>query len=187
MRRQDIPAVDELDEYHVELKARRLGMSRTVAREIDRYLELARRNERVTRDEAVALLQLAGRRGDASLLFAEAGRVAADLAAERVGAVARGTWHVLPAFVRRRVGRALAKRLLRNIFDVELAELEAQLEASTEDSVLGEATPQGSACALVGSAMAALLRTFIDFEGAVQHESCQALGGPACRWRTTAP
>jgi len=187
MRRQDIPAVDELDEYHVELKSRRLGMSHTVAREIDRYRQLARRDQRVTRAEAIALLQLAGRRRDAALLFAEAGRVAADLAAQQVSAVARGTWHSLPRIGRLRMGRVLAKRLLKGIFDVEFVELGSDMVVSTRDSVLIEATPQGSACALVGSATATLLRAFMDFEGAVQHEKCQALGESECQWRTSSP
>jgi hypothetical protein len=185
MRLQDVPVDDGLDELHVELTTRRLGMSHTVAREIDRYRGLAERNQRVDRESAIALLQLAGRRTDASLLFADAGRLAAELAVRRVGAVRRGTWTTLPGFVRRRAGLRLARRLARDIFDVDLRRDGSRLEVQASGTVFVEATPDGSACRLVGSATATLLRTLLDFEGAVQHESCQASGGPECRWLTT--
>jgi len=162
-------------------------MSHTVSKQIDRYREMATQNERVDRTEVVALLQLAARRNDADLLFADAGRRAASRACEGVNKVMRRTWSLLPAFGRRRFGVALAGRVLRGIFDVELVRDGREFVAHVAAHSVGAATPDRGACGFYGSAIAATLRAFTDFDGAVLHPNCRANGASVCRWSTGHP
>jgi predicted hydrocarbon binding protein len=43
-----------------------------------------------------------------------------------------------------------------------------------------------SACGFFGAALAELLRTFTDFDGALFHTECRARGATVCRWTSTA-
>ena len=45
----------------------------------------------------------------------------------------------------------------------------------------------GTMCGFLGSAVAAVLRAYTTFEGAVLHEECRAAGADRCVWRTTVP
>ena len=184
LQAQDVPAPDDLDEYHADLTTKRLGMSHTVARQIERYREMAGRNRRVACAEVVALMQLTGRRSDAPLLFADAGRRAASLAAENTGAFPQRVGKALPGFAERRVGFTLARKVLRSVFDVDLTRERDRLVARTGACAPIEATPNGAACGFYGSAVAATLRIFTDFDGAVLHEHCRATGAPECLWST---
>ena len=92
MRHLDAPAPEAPTEYQAELSTKRLGTSGTVAAQIERFEALARRNARVDAGEVAGLLRLAGRRGDASLVFANAGRRAAQHAATRASRVGRLVW-----------------------------------------------------------------------------------------------
>lgn len=187
MRVQDIPPSDGLDEYHVEYTTKRFGMSHTVERQIDRYRDLDAEGERVDREEVAALMRLAGRRADAALLFADAGRRAGVLAVEHTGRVSREAAARLPPAVGRRYARALARKALARIFDVELTVVGGALVARARGPIDQDASPDGAVCAFYGSAIAAILRAFMAFEGAVQHESCRARGAEECRWSTGNP
>ena len=187
MRLQDVPEPDGLDEYHVELATKRLGMSHTVERQIARYRDLAARDERVARDEVVALLRLAGRRADADLLFADAGRRAGTLAADRAGGWLTMLHRRLPHVAGGPIGQRIAGRLLRDVFGLELVHDDAIIAAEAERPITCEAKADGSACGFLGSAVAAVLRAYGGFEGAVIHEQCCARGGERCRWETTVP
>jgi len=187
MRVQDIPPSDGLDEYHVEYTTKRFGMSNTVAKQIDRYRELAAADERVERQEVTALMRLAGRRVDAALLFADAGRRAGVMAVEQTGRVSREAAVRLPTAVGRRYARALARKALARIFDVELTQKEGAFVARARWPMDQDASQDGAVCAFYGSAIAAVLRAFMAFEGAVQHESCRARGAEECRWSTGHP
>src|SRR2546423_13270987 len=74
IQRLDAPTEDGLEEFHRELAIKRLGMSDTVATQIERFRRLAGRGPGVEMEEAAALFRLAGRRSDAGLVFADAGR-----------------------------------------------------------------------------------------------------------------
>lgn len=187
MRVQDVPEPDGLDEYHIELTTKRLGMSNTVERQIARYRDLAARDERVARDEVVALLRLAGRRSDADLLFADAGRRAGTLAADHAGTLLAGLYRGLPRAAREPVGQRIAGRLLRDVFGLELVRDGAMLAAEAAGPITWEAKADGTACGFLGSAIAAVLRAYMAFGGAVVHQQCRARGGERCRWETTVP
>ena len=103
MRNLDTPVEDGLEEIAGEIVAKRLGLSSTVAAQITRYQDAAEHNARVSVDEAVAVFRLAGRRPDAALVFADAGRRAARYAARTGALPARAVVRVLPG----RLGRSL--------------------------------------------------------------------------------
>lgn len=181
MRDQDIPAPDGDEEYHEELAAKRLGMSQTVAQQIERYRTLTIRGEQVPDEEVVALLRLAARRSDGALVFADAGRRVARHAASQAG-LARRVGSVLPGAARSRMGVTLAGRVLRPI-GITLGRADGgAVAASAESPPSIRATPDGAACSLYGSAVAEALRIFTDFDGAVTHGACRTRGDDACRW-----
>lgn len=182
MRLQDVPQPDGLEEYHVELTTKRLGMSHTVERQIARYERLAEREERVPRDDVLALFRLAERRPDADLLFADAGRRAGRRATARIGGMRLALYRALPGRVGRWYGWRLAARTLRSILDVELAHERGGFVAQSPEPVTHQVSTQGTACAFMGSAIAAILRGYTDFEGAVVHERCRAQGADHCHW-----
>lgn len=184
MQHLDSPSADESDEFRREVATKRLGTSHTVAMQIDRFRRMARKNLRVDRGEATALLRLAGRRTDAGMVFADAGRRAARHGTARVSPLARGLRRVLPGFARNRLGMRLARRVVWEVLDVELERAEGQLVGVAGDAPCADATADGSACGLYGSAMAAILRTFTDFNGAVLHDTCRAKSASSCRWHT---
>lgn len=181
VRGLDMPTPDALDEFHGELTAKRLGLNRTVAVQIERLARLGDRG-RVPADELAALLRLVARRNDAGLVFSEAGRRAAHYAARRLPWGARGVLGVLPAGLRRPVGFALARRLAERVVGLRLERDGGVATARVVGA--GRLPPErGSACAFYGSAVAELLRLFTDFEGAMMHVACVARGDAACEWR----
>src|SRR4051812_39212469 len=98
----DTPPDDGLGALTDELASKRLGLSPTVAAQVARY-----RNQltgEVDEEEAIAVFRLVGRRPDAALVFADAGRRAARYAARRRGATARAMIAAAPG----RAGVSLA-------------------------------------------------------------------------------
>jgi hypothetical protein len=186
IRLLDLPTDDGLGEFHHEFEAKRLGTNRAVAAQIARYTALARGGKRVDGEEVAALLRLVGRRSDAGLVYAEAGRRAGRMAAAEVSGLLRLVRRALP-LGRERLGRALARRAATDVFAVHLAQEADAVVAGMDDTVAIRATPGGAACAFFGSGVAELLRAFTSFDGALLHESCRGRGDPACRWRAGPP
>lgn len=183
VRTLDLPTDDGLEEFHDELRVKRLGMNRTVAAQIQRYGGLARADKRVDGEEVSALLRLVGRRPDAGLVYAEAGRRAARLAATRVSGLLRAFRHLLPAGF----GRFLARRAAADVFGVALRADRASVAAGMSDPIAVRATPDGAACGFFGSAVAELLRIFTPFDGALLHDACRGRGDGECHWRAGPP
>jgi hypothetical protein len=178
LRLQDVPQPDGLDEFHVELSTKRLGMSHTVERQIDRFRQLMADGTRVPTDEVTALFRLAGRRPDADLLFADAGRRAGAMVTQRSGGLPR----VVPGVLRRRLRWRAARRVLRRTFDLHLVGKPGAFTVDGGSSFTAHAVPDGSACGFLGAAAASVLRACTGFEGAVVHGSCRAAGADSCRW-----
>src|SRR6188768_4145102 len=77
LRNVDAPVEDGLEELAGEVVSKRLGLSATVQAQIARYAWHADRGHAVALDEASSVFRLVGRRPDAPLVFADAGRRAA--------------------------------------------------------------------------------------------------------------
>lgn len=183
VRGLDAPEQDELDEFHEELTVKRLGLSRTVADQIERFRRLARRGARADIEEFVALLRLVSRRHDARLVFTEAGRRVAQFSVRQLAWPLRLAARVLPWGLGRWVGMALARGRARAFLGVTLRSDDGVPVATLDDAPALRATPDGAACAMYGSAIAELLRLLTDFDGAMLHVTCRARGGSTCEWR----
>jgi hypothetical protein len=186
IRNLDTPVEDGLDELAEEMVVRRLGLSPTVAAQIQRYKQTADRDGGVDADEAISVLRLVGRRADAPLVFADAGRRAARYAAR---AHARPAWtisRVSGGGIARRMAQRSAGHLARRAFGGELTADAEGLEVRMPDSLSVTALADGSACSFYGAAYGELLRRLTGFEGAMLHERCRSQGGDACVWRSAA-
>lgn len=184
VRSVDAPPSDELGELDAELASKRLGMSRTVARQIARYASLVRKGVRVDVDEVVGLLRLVGRRADAPQVFSAAGARAAAYATNGLRLPARMVRHTLPSVIRRSLGLALARRAMARSFGAAFVRDRGGVVVMLHDPPSAKATPEGTACEFYGSAVGAILRSLTDMKWSVSHPMCQTRGGESCRWHT---
>jgi hypothetical protein len=186
IRNLDTPVEDGLDELAKEMVVRRLGLSPTVAAQIQRYKQTAARDGAVDTDEAISVLRLVGRRADAALVFADAGRRAARYAAR---AHARPGWTVTRAAaggLSRRIAQRSATHLARRAFGGDLRPAPDGILVRMTEPLSFKALPDGSACDFYGAAYGELLRRLTGFEGAMLHERCMARGDDACQWQSAA-
>jgi hypothetical protein len=186
LRNLDTPVEDGLEELAGEIVAKRLGLSATVAAQISRYQDQVRRGEPVSVDEAVSVFRLAGRRPDAQLVFADAGRRAARHAAKSAPALSRAGVRLMPGGLGRSIGAGAAERAARRVLAIDLEVGESGATATVVKPLSILALSDGSACTFYGSALGELLRVLTGFEGAMVHERCRGRGDDACRWRATA-
>jgi hypothetical protein len=184
VRNLDTPVEDGLELLAEEIAARRLGLSNTVAAQISRYKSTADRSGSVNDDELVSVLRLVGRRPDAALVFADAGRRAARYAVHTSGRSTRTLVRASPRFLSRRLALRALRRLSAEYFRGDLAPdgQDAVVRMSRPLSI--SAMPDGAACGFYGAAYGELFRALADFEGTLMHESCEGRGDPECRWRT---
>ncbi len=171
----DTPVEDGLTEFAEELLVKRLGLSPTVAMQLAEYEQLVRRDARVDAAHVEALLRLVGRRPDADLVFADAGRRAARRAVRRV-------FGPLRLF-----GHFAARRAARAVLGADLIRERHVPVARVADPIAINATPDGAACGFYGAALAELLRLLVGYEGAMLHTTCRATGAAACEWRAASP
>ncbi len=181
IRNLDTPVEDGLDELSPEIVSKRLGLSPTVAAQIERYGAARERDGAVGGDEAVSVFRLVGRRPDAGLVFADAGRRAARYAART--APARALMRVAPGGVGRRIATRAAGRVARDAFAAELRAPATGIEVRMADPLSVAAWPAGEACGFYAAAFVELLRTLTGFEGTMRHETCRGRGDAACLWR----
>jgi len=184
IRNLDTPVEDGLEELAEEIVVRRLGLSPTVAAQIQRYRQAADRGGAVELEETISVLRLVGRRVDAPLVFADAGRRAARYAARFRGRSSRTLARVTPGRVARRLALRSAARLSRSVFGGELKPRPEDVEVRMQTSLSIEALPTGEACVFYGAVYQELLRGLTGFEGALIHERCRSRGEDACVWRT---
>jgi hypothetical protein len=184
LRNLDTPVEDGMDELAEEIVVRRLGLSPTVAAQIQRYRQTAERAGTVDLDEVLSVLRLVGRRPDAQLVFADAGRRAARYAARTRGRSSRTLTRISPKGLARQISLRSVARLARTVFDGELHSLPTSVEFKMTEPLSILALPGGEACLFYGSAYLELLRGLAGFEGALLHQRCRSRGDEDCFWRT---
>jgi hypothetical protein len=184
IRNLDTPVEDGLEELADEIAARRLGLSPTVAAQIQRYRQTSERRGLVDQDEIVSVMRLVGRRSDASLVFADAGRRAARYAARGRGRSSRTLAKMSPGGMAHRLAMRSVARLARTIFGGELQRRSSAVEVTMSNPLSIIALPGGEACLFYGSAYLELLRGLTGFEDALLHEGCRSRGDSACFWRS---
>lgn len=186
MRNLDTPVDDGLDELADELVTKRLGLSLTVAAQIERYRESARREGRVAGEEVVAVFRLVSRRADADLVYADAGRRAARYAAREESGVRRRLLRLAPRSLRRRLGIGVAARSADRHFRATLRTHADSARVEMRESLATRAQAAGTGCLFYSAAFAELLRVLAGFEGAMVHEGCQGRGDSTCQWAAVA-
>ncbi|MGH7509481.1 MAG: hypothetical protein ACREMZ_08420 [Gemmatimonadales bacterium] len=184
IRNLDTPVEDGLEELSDEIATRKLGLSPTVAAQIQRYRQTAERRGTVDQEEIISVLRLVGRRADAALVFADAGRRAARYAARGRGRSFRTFARASPGGLGRRIALRAVARLARSVFGAEIQAGSNVVEVTMSAPLSILALPGGEACLFYGSAYLELLRGLTGFEGALQHERCHSRGDAACLWRT---
>lgn len=185
MRNLDSPTDEDAAEYVDELLKKRLGLSDTVAAQIARYDLGVRRGRAVAPEEFEQILRLAGRRPDAALVFADAGRRASRRAMAQLAPPTRWGARYLPRVLRRAIGFRAARRCLREVFAASLVREEGAVLARVRHAMPVQATPDGAACGFYAAGVVELLRQLMSFDGAVRHPRCRARGDERCEWRTT--
>jgi hypothetical protein len=186
IRNLDTPVEDGLDELAEEIAVRRLGLSPTVAAQIQRYRQTAERDGGVDADEAISVLRLVGRRADAPLVFADAGRRAARYAARTHARPAWTLSRVAAGGLSRRIAQRSATHLARRAFGGDLLPAADGVQVRMAEPLSFKALPDGSACDFYGAAYGELLRRLTGFEGAMLHDQCRARGHEACVWQSAA-
>ena len=179
----DTPVEDGLTEFAEELLVKRLGLSPTVQMQLEEYEQLARKDARVEGSHVEALLRLVGRRPDADLVFADAGRRAARRAVRRMSGLSRLAARTAP----RLFGHRAARRAAHAVLGAELGREQRLPIARVRDPIAIQATPDGAACGFYGAGLVELLRLLVGYEGAMLHVECRARGGAGCEWRAVGP
>ncbi|HEX9216676.1 MAG TPA: hypothetical protein VF864_06820 [Gemmatimonadales bacterium] len=179
----DTPVEDGLTEFAEELLVKRLGLSPTVQMQLEEYEQLARKDARVDASHVEALLRLVGRRPDADLVFADAGRRAARRAVRRMSGLSRLAARTAP----RLFGHRAARRAAHAVLGAELGREQRLPIARVRDPIAIQATPDGAACGFYGAGLVELLRLLVGYEGAMLHVECRARGGAGCEWRAVGP
>jgi len=178
----DTPVEDGLTEFADELLVKRLGLSSTVAMQLAEFEQLVRKDARVEPAHVEALLRLVGRRPDADLVFADAGRRAARRAVRRTALLARAAARMAP----RSLGYVVARGAARAVFGGDLKREQHVPVARVVDTMAVNATPDGSACGFYAAGFTELLRLLVGFEGAMLHSACRSRGDERCEWRAAA-
>ncbi len=179
----DTPADDGLGALQDELASKRLGLSPTVAAQVARYRQRAADGDDVPGEEALAVFRLVGRRPDAALVYADAGRRAARMSAKALGTGAKGIAALAPGKrAKRALGLRAASRLAARWLLIELKSTEGLARAEALDSLPIQAREDGVACVFYTAALAELLRLVAGIEGAMVHHSCRGRGDRSCVW-----
>jgi hypothetical protein len=187
IRNLDTPLDDGLNELAGETVAKRLGLSTTVAQQIERYREDSGRNLQIETEEAVSVFRLVGRRADASLVFADAGRRAARHIARARGRIGQFLLRAGPRALRRRLGARVARAAARRLLGLELDLDHGSPELRLTDTLATRAGFAGTGCYFYSAVIAELLRVASGFEGAMVHERCRGRGDELCVWRAAEP
>ncbi len=183
VRDVDTPVEDFEAELVGELRNKRLGLSDTVYKQIRRYSDAVRRNQRTAHDEAVALAKLVGRRPDAEAVFRAAGRFLAREAYRTVSPVVRRFMLMVPALLARPIALRHTKRLSRRYFNGGVSRVGSSVYLEVRQSVTLESAPRSVGCAYYEAGLKELLRLLVNSVGGVEHVRCAARGEGACAWR----
>ena len=183
LRNLDTPVEDGMEELAEEIVVRRLGLSPTVAAQIQRYRQTAERGGSIELDEVLSVIRLVGRRPDAALVFADAGRRAARYAARSRGRSSRTLARMSPPGMALRITLRSVARLTRLIFEGELLSrppvVEFKMTAPSRSWRCRAGRPVPSRVGLSGAAA----RTH-RLRGSPAARALSPRGDEACCWRT---
>jgi len=179
----DSPVEDFEAELVGDLRNKRLGLSDTVYKQIKRFTDAAKRRQRMSHDEAVALATLIGRRPDAEAVFRAAGRYLAREAYQTVSPVTRRLLLVLPALLTRPIALRHTRRLADRFFNGRVSRVGSSIYLEVTRSVTADAAPRSVGCTYYEAGLKELLRLMVNSVGGVEHVRCSTRGEGTCTWR----
>ena len=185
IRNLDTPVEDGLEELAGEMVSKRLGLSPTVAAQINRYQDMAKKDGQVSMEEAISVFRLVDRRPDAALVFADGGRRAARHALRAGRFPGKSPVTANPGFVARTMGLRRAASAAKRIFGGDLKVKGPVAAAEINSPLSGMVAQNGKGCGFFGAAFGELLRFQVGFEGVMIHERCRSRGDTVCQWRGT--
>ena len=183
VRSVDMPTGELETEFVHELRNKRLGLSDTVFAQIRRYTDAVRRNQRASKDEAVALAKLIGRRPDAEPVFREAGRILARQSYRTISPVTRRMMLMLPSLLSRPIALRHARRITGRYAAGSVRRVGSTILLEVRDSVTLDAAPRQAGCAYYEAALRELLELLVGGVGAVEHVRCASRAEGWCEWR----
>lgn len=181
----DTPQDDGLGALEEELAGKRLGLSPTVAAQVARYRQQVNGGGEVSDEEAVAVFRLVGRRPDAGLVYADAGRRAARYAAKHLGFGSRAMIAIAPGKFGVSLALGAASRLAERWLLADLRRSDGKLRAEMPESLARRGREDGVGCQFYTAAFAELLRQVGELEWAVTHDLCRGRGDDTCLWRAS--
>lgn len=183
VRNVDSPVEDTDAELVSDLRNKRFGLSDTVHMQIKRFTDAAKRNQRTSHEEAVALATLLGRRPDAEAVFRKAGRHLAADAYHSITASSRRLMLVLPSLLARPVALRHARRVARRYFGGRISRVGSHVYLEVPSSVTLGTAPRSTGCTYYEAGLKELLRLLVNSVGAVEHVRCATRGEGSCSWR----
>jgi len=179
LKDQDRPEEILQDEDVTITMPRRLGLSDVIDAQIRRYKDDARRGLKMGDSDLRDLIRLVTRRPDSQAIFHRVGDVLAGGAAG-----GRGWARVLPRKMALSLGARRMRRRLKDLFGRPIGRpVKGKFALEVRDSILLLCDPGGHACALVSGMGTAFLSRTSGRDLVLNHDECQALEAPACRWR----
>ncbi|HZS60555.1 MAG TPA: hypothetical protein VFA43_14875 [Gemmatimonadaceae bacterium] len=183
VRSVDAPQDDQEAELVPELRNKRLGLSETVYAQIRRYSVAAKKRERTSHDEAVALARLIGRRSDAAEVFESAGRIMARESLATTSPMTQQIILVLPSILARPLALRQARRIATRFLNGTISRVGSALVLEVPVSVTLDSAPNERGCAYYESVLRELVRLLVGGTGAVEHVRCTSRGEGTCEWR----
>lgn len=183
VRTVDTPIAEEDAEYVGELRSKRLGLSDTVYAQIRRYVDAARRRERVPLQEAVGISRLVGRRPDAERVFRDGGVYLANRVYDRIPALVRGIIHFMPSIVARPLAFRQTRRIAARYYNGGIERVGSFVLLTVSSSATVGTAPGGAGCRYYESGLSVLLGKLLQAGGRVEHVRCSERGDGICQWR----
>ncbi len=183
VRNVDSPVEDFEAELVGDLRNKRLGLSDTVYMQIRRFTDAAKRNQRTSQDEAIAIARLLGRRIDAEAVFRAAGRHLACEAYQTLSGFSRRMMLVLPALLARPIALGKARRLAKRYLNGRISRVGSNIYLEVTESVTADTAPRSVGCTYYESSLKELLRLLVNNVGAVEHVRCASRQEGSCSWR----
>lgn len=162
---------------------RRLGLSGVIETQIKRYEGAVRDGRRIPLGEFVSLLKLVLRRPDAEAILRETGQLVAARAFENAPGLFVRVVRILPRALSFVFIARVARKLLRDMTGSTHVDVRGKpLVARLHQPVTAPLDPPGVACALYGSAFAAIAALYLNRNARAMHAPCVINGGSICQW-----
>ena len=163
---------------------RRFGLNDVVYAQIRRLREEVRRRHPQTTTEVEDLIRLVTRRPDAARIFHEASRRQAGDALRARSRSGKWLLRLLPPpLAMFAVRRAIRRALIGLIGTGRLRVVGKPPTVQLRGSLTALADPGGTACTFYAGVLTEVLGEVTRQPWQVDHDVCEALGGPACEWR----